>query len=158
MPVAPQRILVMRHADKPDVETDPNLSPAGQERADKLVANIPATFGAPDFIFASAVSRHSARPFETVAPLSRTIGVPIDATIADQDYEFLASDLLSNDHYAAKRVLVCWHHGNISALAEALGSLSADVPARWLDNVFNLILKLDYGPGGPSTSQIFEPF
>jgi hypothetical protein len=40
-------ILVMRHAEKPDDDTDLNLSPAGVARAKKLATYIPATFGKP---------------------------------------------------------------------------------------------------------------
>lgn len=38
------------------------------------------------FIFATSISKHSARPYETVKPLSNATGIPIDAIYADQDY------------------------------------------------------------------------
>ena len=83
--MAPKFILVMRHAEKPDDDNDPHLSPAGHACAEKLASHIPDTFGKPDFIFAAADSKKSERPRETVEPLSKATGIPIDAKIADKD-------------------------------------------------------------------------
>jgi broad specificity phosphatase PhoE len=82
-PAMTTRILVMRHAEKSDDPTDPELTPAGRHRAESLATYIPNQFGRPDFIFAASISKHSARPYETIKPLSKAIGVPIDATYAD---------------------------------------------------------------------------
>ena len=48
--MAPVKILIMRHAEKPDDPSDPNLSPEGQDRAKALVTWYPETFGPPDVI------------------------------------------------------------------------------------------------------------
>ncbi|HKR46637.1 MAG TPA: hypothetical protein VJU59_44425 [Paraburkholderia sp.] len=117
----PAFVLVMRHAEKPADPLDPNLSDAGYNRAEELALYIPKTFESPDCIFAAAISKHSARPYETVEPLARKIGKPIDATFADQDYSALAQTLLSSRQYADRKVLVCWHHGNIPSLLRMLG-------------------------------------
>jgi phosphohistidine phosphatase SixA len=158
MASTPQVVLVMRHGEKSADPSDPDLTAAGQARAKALADYIPREFGAPDFIFASAISKHSARPYETVQPLSERTGVPIDATIADQDYGVLASDLLSDAHYAAKRVVVCWHHGNIPSLMRALGAANGAYPDPWDPAVFNLILKVEFPAGGPSVAKVSEPF
>jgi hypothetical protein len=158
MPETPQFILVMRHAEKPADPVDPNLTAAGQARATALAKYIPDTFGEQDFIFASAISKHSARPYETVQPLSKRTGVPIDAIIADQDYAVLAQDLLSDASFAGKRTVVCWHHGNIPSLMHALGAASGDYPDPWDPSVFNLILKIDYSVGGSSVTKVIELF
>jgi phosphohistidine phosphatase SixA len=154
----PQVVLVMRHAEKSGDPSDPDLTAAGEARATALADYIPQEFGAPDFIFAAALSKHSARPYETVQPLARRVGVPIDATIADQDYGVLASDLLSDADYAAKRIVVCWHHGNIPSLMHALGAASGTYPDPWDPAVFNLILKVEFPVGGPSVTSVVEPF
>jgi len=120
------RVLLMRHAEKSADPLDPDLSPKGRERADRLVTYIPDTFHTPDFIFATALSKHSRRPFETVAPLAKATGVPIDATFADQDYGALAHELASDPRFSGKLILVCWHHGNIPSLAHALKATSGD--------------------------------
>src|SRR3977135_4277449 len=45
--MAPSRILLMRHAEKPDDPGDPDLTEAGRARAAALARYIPATFGKP---------------------------------------------------------------------------------------------------------------
>jgi phosphohistidine phosphatase SixA len=154
----PKLLLVMRHAEKSADPSDPNLTPAGEARAKALADYIPNEFGAPDFIFAAAISKHSARPYETVKPLSKRTGVPIDATIADQDYGFLASELLKDTDYAGKTGVVCWHHGNIPSLMHALGAPSNAYPDPWDPKVFNLILKVEFPAGGLTVGKVIEPF
>jgi hypothetical protein len=72
MAIPPRFVLVMRQAEKPQDPRDPDLSSDGLARAQKLANYIPATFGAPEFIFAAAISKHSMRPYETVEPLARS--------------------------------------------------------------------------------------
>jgi hypothetical protein len=115
--------------------------------------------GVPDFLCASAPSKHSVRPIETITPLSKKIGVSIDSTIADQDCPVLAQELLTDPKYDGKLVLICWHHGHLPELAFGLGAAGANVPNPWDPNVFNLILNLDYSKGSkPTVTQITEPF
>jgi phosphohistidine phosphatase SixA len=151
-------ILVMRHAEKPEDPLDPDLAPAGHKRAEKLADYIPQTFGRPDFIFVSAISKHSHRPCETVKPLSKLCGVPVDAEFADQDYPALAHEILTAPRFEGKQVLICWHHGNIPSLAHALGAKHGDYPDPWPRDVFNLILKLSYRVGKPQLRPVTEPF
>jgi phosphohistidine phosphatase SixA len=155
---SPHTVLVMRHAEKSADPSDPDLTTAGEARAKALADFIPTKFGAPDFIFAASLSKHSARPYETVKPLSKRTGVPIDATIADQDYGYLASELLSDSRYAGMLVVVCWHHGNIPSLMHALGAARGDYPDPWDPTVFNLILQVEFPAAGPSVNKVTEPF
>jgi phosphohistidine phosphatase SixA len=145
------QILVMRHAEKPDDPTDPDLTPAGQQRATTLATFIPKRFGTPDFIFAASISKNSARPYETVKPLSKATGIPIDATYADQDYGALAQALRSERRYQDKLIIVCWHHGNIPNLLHALKALDGQYPDPWDRNVFNLILLTKFDGDTPAT-------
>jgi broad specificity phosphatase PhoE len=150
---------VTRHAEKPDDPMNPDLSAAGYVRAEHLADYIPATFGRPEFLFATAFSTHSARPVETLTPLSKQIGVAIDATFADQDYGALAEEILSQPLFTGKLILVCWHHGNIPSLMLALRAKSDEFPDPWDPQVFNLILQLDYaGSADPNTVSVIEPF
>jgi hypothetical protein len=158
MATKPQFILVMRHAEKSADPADPDLTAAGEQRAAQLAKYIPTTFDALDFLFAAAISKHSARPYETVKPLSKVTGLPIDSTIADQDYSFLASELLSDPKFANKRILICWHHGNIPSLLHALQAPSGSYPNPWDSQAFNLILQVKYPSSGPSVTPIVEPF
>jgi broad specificity phosphatase PhoE len=157
--MALKQILLMRHAEKLDDPRDPHLSDAGQARAEKLAGYVPKDLGLPDFLCASAPSKHSVRPIETMTPLSKKIGVSIDSTVADQDCPVLAQELLKDPKYEGKLVLICWHHGHLPELAFALGASGANVPNPWDPDVFNLILKLDYSKGStPAVTQITQPF
>jgi hypothetical protein len=155
------RILLMRHAEKTGDPLDPHLSPDGYTRAAKLADYIPATFGIPQFLIATSISKHSMRPIETLQPLSVKIGVAVDATYADQDYGALASQLLSDPRYAnaGTLIVVCWHHGNIPLMASALRAKPGSYPDPWDANVFNQILVLTYsGDGEPEVTTQTEPF
>lgn len=154
----PTMILVMRHAEKSGDPDDPDLTREGRARAKWLAEFIPEKFGKPDFIFASAITRHSARPYETVRPLAKAVGVGIDATFADNDYGALAKELLSKPKYADANVVVCWHHGNIPPLMRSLGAASGDYPNPWDHKVFNLILQVEFSAGKVSVTEVTEDF
>ncbi|WP_284314532.1 SixA phosphatase family protein [Labrys miyagiensis] len=155
----PNKIFVMRHAEKMDDPNDPNLSEAGRARAQALVKWFPEKFGRPDFIFATSISRHSERPIQTVMPLAENLGLPLNSTFADQDYGALAKLLLTEPKFAGKSILVCWHHGNIPSLMNRLGASVGTYPDPWNSKVFDLLLEADYTEAGqPKVSQITESF
>ena len=152
-------VIVMRHAEKSPDLNDPHLTTAGEQRAMSLSTYIPEKFGIPDFIFATMNSLHSSRPYETVLPLSQAIGVPIDQNHADQDYGALALILRGSEKYQNKSVVICWHHGNIPSLLNALGALPGTFPDPWPKSIFNMIIKLTIDGGGtPAVETITEPF
>ena len=152
-------ILVMRHAEKPADDADPHLAPAGAARAQTLAAYIPTTFGDPDVILAAAVSTHSARPFETVEPLAMACGVAVQTPFKDAEYAAQAHALRTDPARKGKRIVVCWHHGEIPALMQALGAPRASYPDPWDPTVFNLILKTNLAADGTvAVAQIQEPF
>jgi phosphohistidine phosphatase SixA len=155
------RILLMRHAEKSADPMDPHLSSDGYARAAKLAEYIPGTFGIPEFLFATSISKHSARPIETIEPLSAKISVPIDATYADQDYGSLASQILSAPGFldASSLIVVCWHRGNIPSMARALRANAGSYPDPWDAQIFNQILVLTYsGDDVPQVTTLIEPF
>jgi hypothetical protein len=154
--MSPSRILLMRHAEKPDNPRDPGLSAAGEDRANRLTQYIPQKFGSINFLFASAPSKHSVRPIATVTPLSKRISVDIDQSIADQDYPVLVDELLTLPKYQGGSILVCWHHGFLPDMAHELRAPSSVAPPRWPSDAFNLIWELDYQTGGASTPAFKE--
>jgi broad specificity phosphatase PhoE len=151
-------ILVMRHGEKSNDPLDPHLTIAGQARAKALARYVPATFGAPKFLFASAASKHSRRPIETLEPLAAECHLTIDDSYADQDYGALAHYLRKNDAFAESLVVVCWHHGNIPPMMHALGAAAGDYPNPWKPDVFNLILQTMLGKETTEVKTITEPF
>jgi len=150
LPASPATIYLIRHAEKlTDGRED--LSPAGFARAAVLPELFLPVSGSnrvllpkPEFLFATHASKHSNRPVETITPLSIALHLPIDASIANDDYPALASLLLSGK-YAGKIVLVSWHHGNLPKLARALGAQPPYDP--WPEMQFDRIWRIDYHDG-----------
>jgi hypothetical protein len=149
--MAPRQIVILRHAEKPSDPRDPDLSPAGEERAKMLAELIPARFPNPDSLFAAAPSKNSDRPVETLTPLAAKTGLKLNEGVADQDYEVLAQDLLTKPKYDGKLVIVCWHHGHIPDLAMALGVPAAEITAapgmiglHWDPSVFDRFWSIEF--------------
>lgn len=154
-----ERILVMRHAEKPDSDRDNNLAFAGYTRASKLPGYITSQFGRPDYIFVAADSKHSSRCSQTGLPLSRATGVPLSSSFRDEDYENLAQALTSDQQFRGKLIVVIWHHAKLPELVQALGAKDGSHPSKWKSSVFNQIWELDYaGNHRPQVSIITEPF
>jgi hypothetical protein len=155
MSSAPSTVLIIRHGEKPgDPSTDSDsdsidLSTRGYERAAALAVYVPATFGKPDFLFATQASKHSNRPVETITPLAQALHLSIDEKHADADYATVAQDVLTHPKYAGKLVLICWHHGKIPELSAALGGVPPT--SHWQGTVFDRVWRIDYPAGGVVT-------
>jgi phosphohistidine phosphatase SixA len=153
----PQALLLMRHAEKPDDKSDPDLSAAGLERAKNLPGRIQAILCEPvQFIFAARRSAHSNRAVETVTPLSLSVGVNINSDVADKDYAVLAKQILNEEVYDGKRIVVCWHHDNLADLAATLGAAPQDYPGVWPGTVFDLVLVFKWDAGELSVTQSWD--
>jgi len=155
----PIQILVMRHAEKTSDPSDPHLSSPGQLRAAKLADFIVSQYGNLGALFAAAPSTHSTRSVETLEPLSKKTGIPIDTTFADQDYAALAGRIFSMNSPTNAFIIVCWHHGNIPSLLIALRARAGEFPDPWNPEVFNLILQLNFvADGSARITEVVEPF
>ena len=157
----PSRAILMRHADKPDDPDDPDLSAAGTSRAHHLATYIPETFGRPDSIIATARSKHSDRPLETVEPLAKAVGLSVQHDIEDKEFEELVDEIFFDPTYRGKTLVVCWHHGTLPAIAALLGAPAGSYPDPWPDNTYNVILDFRYDPNSgaaPVVRQVTEPF
>lgn len=156
----PQRILLMRHAEKTGDPEDIHLSPAGALRAERLAAYIPNTFGTPDYIFAAARSKRSIRSIETLTPLATALATQVRHDIEDSDFADLVDDLFSVKEYRGSIVAIAWHHGKIPDIAKMLGAPKGSYPDPWPEKVFNLILDFEYaGERTPAiVKKITQPF
>ena len=163
VPVAnlPSVIYLMRHAEKPvGTDKDPDLTPVGYHRADLLPTLFVAPKGStqmprlrrPDALFATDRSKHSNRPVETITPLSIALNLTINHDFEDHDTASIANAVLSG-RYAGKVVVICWHHGELPHLAEALGVAN---PPHWEDTTFNQIWKVEYAGGQASLTPLAE--
>jgi phosphohistidine phosphatase SixA len=157
----PSRILLMRHADKTGDPEDEDLSAAGQARAEHLATYIPQTFGKPDYIIATAHSKHSNRPRETVAPLAEALHLKVEHDFENDDFEELVDEIFSNPDYKGKTLVICWHHGKLPAIAALLGAPAGSYPDPWPEDAYNIILDFHYDPNSgraPTVTRIIEPF
>jgi hypothetical protein len=158
-------VLIIRHGEKPASGT--GLTVAGQERAQAYIVyfqNYPAN-GTPlklNYLFAAADSNDSHRPRLTIEPLSKAIGVSIDASHKDKDYKKVADDIKGHSKYDNGNILICWHHEEILDFANKLGvdpsklPATADWPASWPGSVYGWLLQISFdGNGNVQPSQTF---
>jgi hypothetical protein len=146
---APAIVLIMRHAEKPSDAKDPNLAPQGFRRAQalpQLFTGPQPRLPRPEFLFASDAAKHSNRPMETIQPLSQALQERINHDYVDLETGPIAKQILSGK-YAGKVVLICWHHGEIPHLAEALGV--TDAPHKWDPDVFDQVWEIRWVGGQP---------
>lgn len=144
-------VLIIRHAEKPDKGYD--LTPVGYQRATAYVHYFqnftingkPVTL---DHLFAAADSDGSHRPRLTLEPLSKATGLAIDQEFAAKQYEGLANELRAKPH--GEHILICWHHGDIPQLAQALGASPEKLlpNGKWPDDVFGWMIQLRYDNKG----------
>ena len=157
-------ILVIRHGEKPD--KGPELTAAGKARAQNYVKYFQnfTMDGQPlklDYLFAAADSKASHRARETIEPTSQSLGLPIDSQFADLQFQKLADEILATPH--GKNILICWHHGEIPKLVQALGAdpkLLFPKKGEWPDDVYNWVIQLRYNADGRlfEAKRINEPF
>lgn len=150
-------ILMIRHAEKP--ASGDGLALAGQERAQAyvvyfqnyLIGSEPVSL---KYLFASEDSSASHRPRLTIEPLSKALGLEINDKHKDKHYKKVADDILKNSKYDNSDILICWHHGEILKLAEALGVDASQLPEQanwppsWPGDVYGWLLQLCYDASG----------
>jgi broad specificity phosphatase PhoE len=146
----PREVLIIRHAEKPGGDSI-HLSPEGQQRAEALPRlfmkspDRPDPLPTPEFLVATKKSSNSNRPVETLTPLAKALNLDLNDRYKDEEFDRLATELLTNPRYAGKIVLVCWHHGKIPELAQGLKA--PDVPEKWNDRVFDRVWVITYKDG-----------
>lgn len=100
-------------------------------------------FPTPQTIMATAPSKHSQRPIETVTPLAIALNLHIYDRFADKDADIQEmTDAILNDHsFVDEIVLICWHHGKIPAIAKALGVAR---PPKWDGKIFDRVWQITF--------------
>src|SRR5882672_6067869 len=148
----PAQIILFRHAEKPDDPAATHLSAQGRERA-RLLASLldqssPLTTNAPvAALFATQVTKHGngLRTGETVAPLGKKLGLPVQTPFESETYKLLARRVLADPAYSGKTVIICWTHHDIAELAKALGVKPK--PPKWQDGVFDRFWVIRFNHG-----------
>jgi hypothetical protein len=144
-------VLIIRHAEKPG--SGDSLTSAGEERAKAYVHYFqsytidskPITV---DYLFAAADSKGSKRPRLTLTPLSQAAGLTIDQRFTNKQFQELANELRAKPH--GRHMVICWHHGEIPALLEALGAKPEKLlpKGKWPEDVFGWVIQLRYDGKG----------
>ena len=144
-------VLIIRHAEKPAV--GPDLSEAGEKRAQAY-----KTYFEPfkddikpfrvDYLIAAGNTAHSHRSVQTLEPLEKATGLELNSDFDNNDTDRLAEWLKNHDH--KRHILICWHHGNIPKLINALGGDSAKVigSRSWPEDAYNWVVELNYDSKG----------
>lgn len=132
----PKEIILIRHADKLEQQDPgPFLSPKGVARAELFSKYYLSTYHMPDYIITTAQTHYSFRELQTVIPLVTYYamlrpqgGQPV---LLNNKYKHdknlnglkrLYTDLLKDDKFSGKTILICWHHAEIPELLEGLGA------------------------------------
>jgi len=134
----PDRIIIVRHAEKPEKNGDAHLALRGKMRAIGLSKILP-DFINPDFIFASTSTKNSKRPYQTIHPTAKKLGLKVCTKFADKETKKLVEEL-KKDKYKGSHVLICWHHGEIPTLLKNLGYTSPY--KKWPEEVFDRIIEI----------------
>lgn len=144
-------ILVIRHAEKPN--QGDGLSKAGEKRAQAYVDyfkhfTVDSKPLQLDYLFSTADSKASRRTGLTLEPLSKALGLVIDSRFRYTDLHGLVGAIQTKP--PGKQFLICWHHGEIPQLANALG---ADPKAlfrngKWPADVYDWVIELRYDANG----------
>jgi hypothetical protein len=149
----PVRLLVLRHAEKTGVKSDRNLSPAGSERAARLVPYVLQTFGRPDFLIAAKSSNRSRRPVETIEPLAAALGLEITSKYDDDEVDALVATLGEKGSYRGKFGVISWRHSDIPRLVATLGAPADMFPEEWDDADYTTVIDITYSAGSKVTAK-----
>ncbi len=150
-------IILIRHAEK-NVEpgnADPNLSPAGQVRAQELVRMFgDAGIGA---IYASQYKRTQ----QTVKPLADKLGIPVTQVDAKNTAEVIKQ---IRARHNGEVIFVSGHNNTVPEIIAALGGPRLPIiPETEFDNLYIVtvyrvggakLLKLKYGSPMPASGQM----
>jgi broad specificity phosphatase PhoE len=158
--MAASKIMVIRHAEKPNGDGGPGLMPNGAEnpraltatgwnRANALVNLFNPPDGAvprpplakPSSLFASG--SESLRPKQTVAPLAAALNLSVRTFLKGQEAELVAAAKKAEDP-----VLISWQHEAIPDIAGLIRGAADGVPPKWPDHRFDLIWVFDLQPSG----------
>ena len=158
MPAA--KIMLIRHAEKPNGDGDPGFMPNGAEnpraltltgwkRANALVGLFNPADGAsprsplskPGSLFASG--SESLRPKQTIAPVAAAVNLSIRTFLKGQEPQLVAAVKGAEDP-----VLICWQHEAIPEIAALIRGSADGIPPNWPAHRFDLVWVFDLQASG----------
>jgi hypothetical protein len=170
------KIMLIRHAEKPDRDGEPfgvnekgtrnkeALAVRGWQRAGALAALLAPIDGhfqhralaKPQFLFASKPLKRkgSRRPIQTIRPLAHKLAIDINSDFERADYESMLEDVFS----CKGVVLVCWQREYIPQIASYILGDDKKVPADWPEDRYDKvwIFDLNLRSGRYTFKQVFQ--
>ena len=158
MPVA--KIMLIRHAEKPNGDGGPGLMPDGTENPEALTAlgwrraNALVGLFAPADAFAPrpplarpaslfASGSQSLRPKQTIAPLAATLNLRITTFLKGQEAQLAAAVKA-----AEGPALISWQHEAIPAIAASIRGGANGIPPVWPGHRYDLVWVFDLNADG----------
>ena len=154
------KIMLIRHAEKPNGNGGPGLMPDGAQNPEALTALgwtranalvglfAPANEGGPRpplarpaSLFASG--SQSLRPKQTIAPLAVSLNLSVTTFLKGQEAQLVAAVKA-----AEGPALVSWQHEAIPAIATLIRGQADGVPPVWPGHRFDLVWVLDLRDDG----------
>ena len=146
-PTQVQRIIIIRHGEKPD--QGDNLSCQGLNRALQLADVLNKKIGVPDYVFVPSINTGkktgTARMYQTIVPFAVKYNLRINTKYDVDDYKGIADDVLKRNG----TVLLVWEHKAIDNIVKALGLPHSP---KWDDNDFDSIWIITFKDGKPVLS------
>jgi broad specificity phosphatase PhoE len=158
--MAAAKIMLIRHAEKPNGDAGPGLMPNGVEnpraltltgwkRANALVGLFNPADGAsprpplakPRSLFASG--SESLRPKQTIAPLATALNLSVRSFLKGQEPQLVAAVKAAEDP-----VLISWQHEAIPEIANLIRGSADAIPPSWPGHVYDLVWVLDLQASG----------
>jgi hypothetical protein len=166
-PVAarPALVILLRHAEKTEDQSNPNLSAQGYDRANALAGffttnAVIATNPPIAALFAArpAKANRSVRCQETLSPLMQHLKLPVSEAYRAEDFKALARHLLESTNYSGKTVVVCWPRTELIGLAKALGAVPQ--PKTWKSEVYDRVwlLRFSSTKGTVDCQTVYQDF
>ena len=151
---APARVIISRHAEKPDDSIDgsgPDLSPVGFQRAEALTRLFEihpeyAQPHLPDDLFAAQYipGETSNRSIETLTPLAQALRRPLNTAFSSANsFEF--GQMLLTTPYNGHVIMIAWKHSEIPNIVFGLGASSC--PQKWNSASFDRLWIIDFVDG-----------
>ena len=149
-------IILVRHAEKniEPANTDPDLSAAGQARAQELAR----MFG--DAGINAIYATQYKRTQQTVKPLSDKLGIPVSQVEAKNTAELIRQ---IRAHHNGQVIFVAGHNNSVPEVIAALGGPQLPIiPETEFDNLYIVtiyrvgrakLLKMKYGSPMPASGQ-----
>jgi broad specificity phosphatase PhoE len=154
------KIMVIRHAEKPNGDGGPGLMPDGAEnplaltatgwtRANALVGLFNRADGdaprpplaKPKSLFASG--SQSLRPKQTIAPLATALNLSITTFLKGEEARLVAAA-----KEAEGPALISWQHEAIPEIAALIRGSANGISPRWPGRRFDLVWVFDLEPSG----------